>query len=127
MLGEMDISDTVCIPTTHRKPPRVLKSVISYSDSSGRTVSLKLILLLAEGLGTKQYVTPRTHNTILGFCMAKGLLFTGMTFLEVLTGPSGTESCSFHRTRNLFHLVLQLCPGKKKDLLLNTAPSSCAN
>lgn len=39
------------------------------------------MLLLAEGFWAKQYVTPRTHSTIPGFCMVKGLLFTLLTFL----------------------------------------------
>lgn len=46
------------------------------------------MLLLPKGFGAKQDVTPKPHSTILGFHMAKGLLFTGIAFMEVTTGPA---------------------------------------
>lgn len=52
-----------------------------------RTVSLKLTLLLAKEFWTKYCVTPATHSSILGVCMAKGLPFTGIDFLEETSGP----------------------------------------
>lgn len=97
------------------------QQLISYSHSSGRTVSLKLILQLAQGFGAKLYA--HVEPTV-AFCH---FFYTGIAFLEVMTSPSGTESRSFNRIRkHLFHLVLQLCPEKKTDLLLNIVPSSCA-